>query len=431
MRQVNGPGLHETHLAWSVTKRLHERTNFPGLRSSGRDFAFTLRQPIGTRGVKRWCNVWNHRGCFSVFVRTSHQLPTTRTTYGVLLGPPYFLTVASSNLTSPKPKPEPFFYFTFFFEVYCSLMTQQPPLRSSDLSQSSAVAFSEPRTSPALLRDTAIHQHVESDNPSSTSDNLCGRPPRLSGCLGYATTPRLRCVSPPPPPPPIMVSDDQSDGSSRSEIGHGVGEVVASVIDHRRQLSQYALVAKFQDVSFSEYCENIASALKKQLDATTADDVQKADHPADESFLPRPPKDPLDPWLLPQHQAILRTITVVAWMRALPFVFFGAELYTSADVVVLFSKLREWATDVTRTLRSASTTPCRILSPATSTKDAPPSERLVQAMEELHSRGADPVVVADEMIAVALCTILSYPSWRVGSRRCREFTATIGPPTQS
>ena len=189
-----------------------------------------------------------------------------------------------------------------------------------------------------------------------------------------------------------------------------------TVNHHRKQLAAYATSELGKEIPFTRYCAAVATALDEQLGVVSMSlSVNEERYPVSDE-LPVAPRNPLAPRFLPEHQTLLRPqgSTTVLWVRSLPFLSACCPLtstahlaYTYADVAEILSQLRTWAVGVVGTLQSAAATAAAPSTsfPAIAIGDATSRERLVQAVEVLHLTGADPHVVADEMIAVALCTI--------------------------
>ena len=210
------------------------------------------------------------------------------------------------------------------------------------------------------------------------------------------------------------------------------------IASHRRALASYnAHIELAMQCTFQAYCGECANEVTRMLpdppDRPELVEVEsKTEHVAAET-LPAVPKDECSPWLLPMHQSALRPpeATTVSWIRALPSFCTdssrgragGGLKYTPDDVLFLLEALRDWARNLVATLRAVShrVTPTTSASPPVSSSGLavistmapsatarwPPgrSQRLEQAMSGMHAMGVAPSTLADEMIAVALCTI--------------------------
>ena len=263
--------------------------------------------------------------------------------------------------------------------------------------------------------------HIPTDAaPSASTFNLSSPSTSQSnadnGSSHQSQTAKSDSDDAPPRPPPSLDVDGRAVSypllPEPHEDAHGtvaaLRAVRAQVLKrHRDDLAMYATSAGTCEMPFTKYCGALAAALDDQLGVSSSRASEESYPMWDQ--LPEAPRDPLGPWFLPEHQAALRPprATTVSWVRSLPTLSSGSPLtlpaqlvYTAEDVDHVLAQLRAWATNVVGTLRAAGTPAKAFSVPAT-----PSAEHLTQAVEALHMKGAEPHVVADEMIAVALCTI--------------------------
>lgn len=193
------------------------------------------------------------------------------------------------------------------------------------------------------------------------------------------------------------------------------------IAGHRKKLATHAADCHgVANLTFRQYCDLIAAELEGQLrpsivgGAGSSAAVATPVYPIVHELPPIPEALHL-PWLLPSHQDQLRPqgATTASWIASLPRLCRdnpltrGAHLmYSAADVEYLLTTLLgSRASGIIDSLRSGAPwakAPAGTTFPVT--KAAEKEERLVQALEVLHEAGAQPDIVADEMIAVALCT---------------------------
>ena len=206
---------------------------------------------------------------------------------------------------------------------------------------------------------------------------------------------------------PHIASYPNANSASRASFG----ELDVAVRLHRAELAKYGTSQQFQEMPFTDYCAAIADGIDSQLNVTgnlTASCASDEECYRVWEGLPEAPDDPLVPRFLPAYQDYLRPqgATTVSWVRSLPFLCRRGSLtspaelaYTDTDIGDILKKLSLWAESVVGNLRS----------PPTATTEATTLDRLLQAAKAARLMGADPHVMADEMIAVALCTIELQP----------------------
>ena len=173
------------------------------------------------------------------------------------------------------------------------------------------------------------------------------------------------------------------------------------LMSHRRDLAAYATSARWNEMPRLAYAAEVAIALEQHLLAPpisrSFDNATVIPLWTEERSLPSMNTlPPLSPWLLPEHQGALRqNSTSVCWLRSLPSLGTRERfIYTNEDVEFLQSRLGPWKEWAVATLQSSM--------PFSASHVA---GHLIQAVGVLHQLGVDPAVAADEMIAVALCTI--------------------------